>query len=73
VFEHVIQKEKDPFPAYVHALEPEVLKGYFASLRIDRYEEVTELGDWGGPPARLVRMVAYKPKRSHPNPSRSTP
>jgi hypothetical protein len=52
---------KDPFPAYVHALQPEPLKSCFASLRIERYEEVTELGHWGGPPARLLRMVAYKP------------
>jgi 2-polyprenyl-3-methyl-5-hydroxy-6-metoxy-1,4-benzoquinol methylase len=60
VFEHVIQKEVDPFPPNVHALAPEVLKEYFAALRIERYEEVTDLGDWGGPPARLVRMVARK-------------
>lgn len=61
VFEHVIQKDVDPFPPNVHALAPEVLKEYFAALQIDRYEEVTALGDWGGPPARLVRLVARKP------------
>ncbi len=43
-----------------HGLEPELLKDYFKALRIESYEEVTDFGDWGGPPSRLVRMIARK-------------
>jgi len=30
-------------------------------FRLDRYEEVLDLGDWGDPDMRLVRAVAVKP------------
>ena len=60
VFEHVIQRAENPFPPNVHALEPGQLRTCFGGLDIERYEEVTALGDWGGPPSRLVRMVARK-------------
>ncbi len=60
VFEHVIQRAENPFPPNVHALGPGQLRTCFGGLRIERYEEVTALGDWGGPPSLLVRMVARK-------------
>jgi 2-polyprenyl-3-methyl-5-hydroxy-6-metoxy-1,4-benzoquinol methylase len=61
VFEHVIDRPEDPFPPFVHALTPGELKGYFDDLVIEYYDESERLGDWGGPPTPIVRMVAGKP------------
>jgi 2-polyprenyl-3-methyl-5-hydroxy-6-metoxy-1,4-benzoquinol methylase len=60
VFEHVLETEKQSFPAYVHGLEPNALLSHFKDFHIQKYEEGVWLGDWGGPPADLVRMIARK-------------
>ncbi len=60
VFEHVLATEKQSFPAYVHALPPNALLSHFKDFHIQKYEEGVWLGDWGGPPAELVRMVAQR-------------
>jgi 2-polyprenyl-3-methyl-5-hydroxy-6-metoxy-1,4-benzoquinol methylase len=60
VFEHVIDKPEEPFPAVVHALEPDQLRGFFRNFAIESYDESVHQGDWGGPPTPLVRMVARK-------------
>jgi 2-polyprenyl-3-methyl-5-hydroxy-6-metoxy-1,4-benzoquinol methylase len=62
VFEHVLATEKQSFPANVHALPPNVLLSHFKDLTIQKYEEGVWLGDWGGPPAELVRMIAKRNK-----------
>lgn len=61
VFEHVIDRPEKPFPPVVHALAPDELRGYFADLTIEYYDESDRLGDWGGPPTPIVRMIAEKP------------
>jgi 2-polyprenyl-3-methyl-5-hydroxy-6-metoxy-1,4-benzoquinol methylase len=61
VFEHVIDKPEEPFPAAVHALVPNQLRGCFGGLVTEYYDESERLGDWGGPPTPIVRMVARKP------------
>ncbi|MFO7692146.1 MAG: class I SAM-dependent methyltransferase [Vicinamibacterales bacterium] len=60
VFEHFTDDPASPRPAVMHALKPGQLKGLLADFRLDRYEEVTDLGDWGGPDSQLVRVVAVK-------------
>lgn len=60
VFEHVLETKKQSFPAYVHGLPPNALLTYFKDFHIQKYEEGVWLGDWGGPPAELVRMIARK-------------
>jgi len=60
VFEHVIDKPEEPFPPYVHALQPGVLRTYFDDFLIDYYDESERLGDWGGPPTPIVRMIARR-------------
>jgi 2-polyprenyl-3-methyl-5-hydroxy-6-metoxy-1,4-benzoquinol methylase len=60
VFEHVLETEKQSFPAYVHGLPPNALLDHFKDFHIQKYEEGVWLGDWGGPPAELVRMIARK-------------
>lgn len=60
VFEHVLQTEKQSFPAYVNGLPPNALLAHFKEFHIQKYEEGVWLGDWGGPPAELVRMIARK-------------
>jgi SAM-dependent methyltransferase len=60
VFEHFIRDEAHPHPDPVRALDPGQLRSYFSAFRIERYEEVDGIGDWGGPGARLVRMIAQK-------------
>jgi len=60
VFEHVIDKPDEPFPSYVHPLQPGALRTYFADFTIEYYDESERLGDWGGPPTPLVRMIARK-------------
>jgi 2-polyprenyl-3-methyl-5-hydroxy-6-metoxy-1,4-benzoquinol methylase len=60
VFEHVLETEKQSFPAYVHGLAPNTLLSHFKDFHIQKYEEGIWPGDWGGPPAELVRMIARK-------------
>ena len=60
VFEHVLATEKQSFPPVVQALPPNALLEHFKDFHIQKYEEGVWLGDWGGPPAELVRMVARK-------------
>jgi SAM-dependent methyltransferase len=61
VFEHFIDDPAHPRPAPIHALAPGQLRALFAAFTILRYEELKGVGDWGGPGAPLVRMVARKP------------
>lgn len=67
VFEHVIQREKDPFPPGVHAVVTGALRKMFDDFDILLYKELDLEGDWGGPPTPHVRMTARK--RAAPNPS----
>jgi SAM-dependent methyltransferase len=60
VFEHFVRDAEHPYPEVVRALEPGQLKSYFSGFRIERYEELDGIGDWGGPGSRLVRMIARK-------------
>jgi len=60
VFEHVLATEKQSFPGNVHALPPNALLSHFKDFHIQKYEEGVWLGDWGGPPAELVRMIAKR-------------
>jgi 2-polyprenyl-3-methyl-5-hydroxy-6-metoxy-1,4-benzoquinol methylase len=60
VFEHVLATEGQSFPPYVQALPPNALLDHFKDFHIQKYEEGVWLGDWGGPPADLVRMIARK-------------
>jgi SAM-dependent methyltransferase len=62
VFEHVVDDPEQPRPPAMHALGPGRLRELFTGFRMNRYEELTDLGDWGGPDLRLVRMVAVKPR-----------
>ena len=64
VFEHVLHTEKQKFPPVVQAIPPNALLGYFKDFHIQYYEEGVWPGDWGGPPAELVRMIAKKAKIS---------
>jgi 2-polyprenyl-3-methyl-5-hydroxy-6-metoxy-1,4-benzoquinol methylase len=60
VFEHFIDDPAAPRPPAMHALKPGQLRAALRGFRLDRYEELTDLGDWGGPDMRLVRAVAVK-------------
>jgi 2-polyprenyl-3-methyl-5-hydroxy-6-metoxy-1,4-benzoquinol methylase len=60
VFEHVLETEKQSFPAYVQGLPPNAMLTHFKDFHIQKYEEGVWLGDWGGPPAELVRIIARK-------------
>jgi 2-polyprenyl-3-methyl-5-hydroxy-6-metoxy-1,4-benzoquinol methylase len=60
IFEHVLETEKQSFPAYVQGLPPNALLSHFKDFQIQKYEEGVWPGDWGGPPAELVRMIARK-------------
>jgi SAM-dependent methyltransferase len=60
VFEHFTDDPVSPRPAVMHALKPGQLRGLLSDFRLDRYEEVTDLGDWGGPDSQLIRVVAVK-------------
>ena len=44
----------------MHALKPGQLREALKDFRLDRYDELTDLGDWGGPDMQLVRAVAVK-------------
>jgi 2-polyprenyl-3-methyl-5-hydroxy-6-metoxy-1,4-benzoquinol methylase len=61
VFEHFIDDPARPRPATMYALKPGQLRTLFDGFDIVRYEEVDDVGDWGGPGSRLVRMVAKRP------------
>lgn len=61
VFEHFIDSPAAPRPPAMHALAPGRLREALAGFRLDRYEELTDLADWGGPGMRVVRAVAVKP------------
>jgi len=60
VFEHFTDDPAHPRPAPIHALAPGQLRTLFSAFTLLRYEEVEAVGDWGGPGAPLVRMVAKK-------------
>lgn len=60
VFEHNIQRSKNPYPPGVHALAPGMLRELFKDFEIIIYRELDDYGDWGGPPVPHVRMVARK-------------
>jgi 2-polyprenyl-3-methyl-5-hydroxy-6-metoxy-1,4-benzoquinol methylase len=60
VFEHVLETPKQQFPKVVRALPPNALLKHFSGIFIQYYEEGVWQGDWGGPPAELVRMIARK-------------
>jgi ubiquinone/menaquinone biosynthesis C-methylase UbiE len=60
VFEHVTQREKEPFPPGVHAPAPGALREMFKDFDILVYRELDDYGDWGGPPTGHVRMVVRK-------------
>ncbi len=60
VFEHVLETGKQSFPPIVYGLLPNALLTYFKDFHIQKYEEGTWPGDWGGPPAELVRMIARR-------------
>jgi len=60
VFEHNIQRSKNPYPPGVHALAPGMLRELFKDFDIIIYRELDDYGDWGGPPVPHVRMVARK-------------
>ena len=64
VFEHVLDTPKQKFPGTVRAVPPNALLEYFKDFFIQYYEEGVWPGDWGGPPAELVRMIAKKSKTS---------
>lgn len=61
VFEHFTDSPDSPRPAAMHALKPGQLRELLSGFRLERYEEVLDLGDWGGPDSQLVRAVAVKP------------
>jgi SAM-dependent methyltransferase len=60
VFEHFVDDPARPRPPAMHALKPGQLRRALEGFRLDRYEELTDLADWGGPGMRLVRAVAVK-------------
>jgi len=60
IFEHVIQPSEKPFPPGVHALAPGALRELFRDFEILSYREIDHSGDWGGPPAPHVQMLARK-------------
>jgi 2-polyprenyl-3-methyl-5-hydroxy-6-metoxy-1,4-benzoquinol methylase len=60
VFEHVLETGKQSFPSIVHGLPPNALLTYFKDFHLQKYEEGVWPGDWGGPPAELVRMIARR-------------
>jgi len=60
VFEHFIDDPVAPRPPAMHALKPGQLREALKDFRLDRYEELNDLGDWGGPGKDLVRAVAVR-------------
>jgi 2-polyprenyl-3-methyl-5-hydroxy-6-metoxy-1,4-benzoquinol methylase len=60
VFEHFIEDPESPRPAAMHALKPGQLRELFKGFHLERYEEITDLADWGGPETPVVRTVAVR-------------
>lgn len=60
VFEHFLQDPSEPRPPAMHALAPGRLREALKGFRLDRYEELVDLADWGGPEMPVVRAVAVK-------------
>jgi hypothetical protein len=60
IFEHVIQRSKNPFPPGVHALAAGALRELFKDIEIMIYRELDDFGDWGSPPTPRVQMVTCK-------------
>jgi len=60
VFEHFLEDPSAPRPPAMHALKPGQLREALKGFRLDRYEELTDLADWGGPGMQVVRAVATK-------------
>jgi SAM-dependent methyltransferase len=60
VFEHFTENPAAPRPPAMHALKPGRLREALKGFRLDRYEELTDLADWGGPGMQVVRAVATK-------------
>lgn len=60
VFEHFIDDPASPRPAVMYAMKPGQLRTLFDGFTIVRCEEVEDVGDWGGPGSRLVRMIASR-------------
>jgi len=73
VFEHVLQRDKDPFPPGVHAPASGALRDWFGDFEILVYRELSDYGDWGGPPTPHVRMVARKRPAVPPAADRTQP
>ena len=60
VFEHFLEDPSAPRPPAMHPLKPGQLREALKGFRLDRYEELTDLADWGGPGGQVVRAVATK-------------
>ncbi len=60
VFEHFLEDPAAPRPPAMHALAPGKLREALKGFRLDRYEELTDLADWGGPDMNVVRAIAVK-------------
>jgi SAM-dependent methyltransferase len=60
VFEHFLENPTPPRPPAMHALKPGQLREALKGFRLERYEELTDLADWGGPDMQVVRAVAVK-------------
>ena len=61
VFEHFLENPAAPRPPAMHALRPGQLREVLKDFRLERYEELTDLADWGGPGMQVIRAVAVKP------------
>ena len=60
VFEHFLNAG-GPAAKIIKALKPDELRQCFRGFQIASYEETEDVGDWGGPDSKLVRMVAVAP------------
>jgi 2-polyprenyl-3-methyl-5-hydroxy-6-metoxy-1,4-benzoquinol methylase len=60
VFEHFLQDTAAPRPPAMHTLKPGQLREALKGFRLERYEERTDLADWGGPDMLVVRALAVK-------------
>ena len=61
VFEHFLNAGDHPAAKIIKALKPNELRQCFRGFQIASYEETEDVGDWGGPDTKLVRMVAVAP------------
>jgi hypothetical protein len=66
VFEHFLDDPGQPRPPAMHALKPGQLREALKGFRLERYEELQDLADWGGPGMQVVRAVAVKPQAGLP-------